>query len=82
MIAMTGSQQARTPRVLDDPVVFAIFCSVAYDQHTMVQSSSALLIKHATAIQLELPLISFDGHAHWLATHSLAAEDKLISSSG
>ncbi len=65
-----------TPRVFDNPVILAILRTVADDQHAMVQGSAALLIKDATAVQLELPLVCLDGHTDWLAAHSLYQEHK------
>lgn len=61
----------RTPRVLDDPEVLAVLGAVPHHQDAVVQSGAALAIKDAALVQLELALVSLNGHADGLACHRL-----------
>mmetsp|Transcript_9047 Transcript_9047/g.11908 ORF Transcript_9047/g.11908 Transcript_9047/m.11908 type:complete len:243 (+) Transcript_9047:296-1024(+) len=61
----------RTPRILNLPVVSAIFRAVAHEQHAVVQLAAALLCQNATLVELEGHLVGLDGHRHRLLCHGL-----------
>ena len=69
-----------SPGVLHDPVVSAVravlarVSAVAHEQDTVVQLRAAGGIKDASSIQLELPLVSLNGHTDWLIGHSLQGQ--------
>ena len=64
-----------SPGVLHDPVVSAVLAldigAIAHKQDTVVQLSAAGGVEDATSVQLELPLVSLNGHTDWLVGHSL-----------
>ena len=63
------------PGVFHDPVVSAVLArdigAIANEQDTVVQLRAAGGIKDASSVQLELPLVSLNGHTDWLVSHSL-----------
>ena len=48
--------------------------AIAHHQDAMVQGSAALAIKYSTLIQLEFPLICFNGYADRLMRYRLSHE--------
>lgn len=73
----------RTPGVLYHPIrdmICAIeVTAVAHNKDTVVELCSALgVIKHATYIQLECALVSFDGYRNRLMCYSLFKSDLVV----